>query len=65
MFVAVCLLFCDDSWLEHNPAGTLCGLMQTDLTEDGDFHLPLKKGSPRHGTRWARAKSNPRLRELI
>ena len=51
MFIAVGLLCCDDSGLEHNPAGTLCGLMQTDPTEDGDFHLPLKKGSPKHGTR--------------
>ena len=39
--------------------------MQTDSTEDGDFHLLLTEGLPRHGTRWARAETNPRLRELI
>jgi hypothetical protein len=56
MFACVSFFICDDSGLEHNPAGTLCGLMQTDPTEAGDFHLPLTEGLPRHGTRWARAK---------
>jgi len=44
MFFPVGLLCCDDSRLEHNPAGTLCGLMQTDPTEDGDFHLTVDEG---------------------
>ena len=64
-FHGSCLLCCDDSKLEQNPAGTLCGLTLTDSTEDGDFHLPMMKGLPRCGTRWARVKLNPRLRELI
>jgi hypothetical protein len=44
MFFVVRLLCCDDSELEHNPAGTLCGLMPTDSTEDGDFHLTVDEG---------------------
>ncbi|MDH4221258.1 MAG: hypothetical protein OEY39_05630 [Candidatus Bathyarchaeota archaeon] len=31
------LLSGDDTRLEHNPTGTLTGLMQTDPTEAGDF----------------------------
>ena len=44
MSFVVRLLCCDDSGLEHNPAGTLCGLMPTDSTEDGDFHLTVDEG---------------------
>jgi hypothetical protein len=65
MYFVVRLLCCDDIRLEHNPAGTLYRLMQTDPTEAGEFHLLLTEGLPRYGTRRARAKTNPRLRELI
>ena len=40
--------------------------MQTDPTEADGLRPPLlvKKGLPRHGTRWARAWTFPRQREL-
>jgi hypothetical protein len=44
MFIIDSLLCCDDSGLEHNPTGTLCGLMPTDSTEEGDFHLTVDGG---------------------
>ena len=59
------LFICDDIGMEHNPTGTLCGLIQTDPTKDDDFHLPMTEGIPMYGTRWARVKINPCLRELI
>ena len=44
MCFVVRLLCCDDSGLEHNPAGTLCGLMPTDSTEDDVLHLTVDGG---------------------
>jgi hypothetical protein len=44
MLFVFLLLYCDDSVLEHNPAGTLCGLMPTDSTEDGGFHRAVEEG---------------------
>jgi hypothetical protein len=44
MLLVFLLLYCDDRFLEHNPVGTLCGLMPTDSTEDGGFHLTVDEG---------------------
>ena len=50
--------------LEHNPAGTLCGLMPTDSTEDDDSST-VDGGFTQAWDTVGAGKTNPRLRELI